>query len=134
MDAKIRSWIGKAVYNDHGQMIFRENNGGQHQFLDVRGWGAITKIFKTTEEMEAFQDAVGEWVADAINQKLAKHRNETEPKGEVIKICTGCGRLSTDPPIEKPALSCCPDNHYLTVKAYWMMSAFPANNYQKKEQ
>ena len=73
----------KAVYNDHGQMIFRENNGGQHQFLDVRGWGAITKIFKTTEEMEAFQDAVGEWVVDAINQKLNQSKTPTVGEEEI---------------------------------------------------
>ena len=49
-----------------------------------------------------------------------------------VKICTGCGRLSTDPPIELPALACCPDNHYLPIKKYWQLSAFPANEYQKK--
>jgi hypothetical protein len=51
---------------------------------------------------------------------------------EEIKICIGCGRLSTDPPIKAPALACCPDNHYLPIKKYWERSCFPSTDYQRK--
>lgn len=74
MNEKIRSWIGTASYDDHGQMIFRENKGGLRQFIDLRGWGAIRNVFKTDKEAAEFQDAVGKWVANAINEQIARDK------------------------------------------------------------
>lgn len=68
----IRKYIGKAMYDAHGQLIFRgADNDNLQQFLDVRGWGAIQHMgFKTVEEAMVFQDRVGQWVTDVINEKL----------------------------------------------------------------
>jgi len=69
----IREYIGKAVYDKYGQMIFREDKRDvQKQFLDVRGWGAILYMFKSTKDAEAFQDKVGQWVTDVINAAFGK--------------------------------------------------------------
>ena len=37
--------------------------------VSIRGWGAIQHLFKTTEEQEEFQDEVGKFIQDAINEK-----------------------------------------------------------------
>jgi len=78
INEKIRLWIGQAVYDNNGQMIFRENKGGLHQFLDVRGWGSIVKSFKNEEEAAKFQDAVGKWVANAVNQQILRDKEDEE--------------------------------------------------------
>ena len=70
---KVKEFIGKAVYYDEdGQMIFSKQDNQLLSNIDisVRGWGAIQQLFKTEEEAANFQDELGEWIADAINQKL----------------------------------------------------------------
>jgi hypothetical protein len=47
---------------------------------EVRGWGAIQNLFKNKDgsidfkKAEDFQDSLGVWIADAIQQKLEKER------------------------------------------------------------
>lgn len=38
-----------------------------------------------------------------------------------IKVCKGCGHLSIDK-IEPPYLGCCPDNNYVTMKEFAIIS------------
>ena len=38
--------------------------------VSIRGWGAIQHLFKTREEREEFQDELGRFIQDAINEKL----------------------------------------------------------------
>ena len=72
---EIRKYVGKAMYDAHGQIIFRGADNNLQQFLDVRGWGAIQNMgFKTEEEAMAFQDRIGQWVTDVINEKLKKYK------------------------------------------------------------
>ena len=69
----IKKYVGKSKYDVMGQIIFRGADKDNLQgFLDVRGWGAIQnmKELKTLEDCEAFQDRVGQWVTDVINEKL----------------------------------------------------------------
>jgi len=68
----IRKYIGEAMYDASGQLIFRgADKDDLKHFLDVRGWGAIQNMgFKTHKEAMTFQDSVGQWVADVINEKL----------------------------------------------------------------
>lgn len=44
--------------------------------LSVRGWGAIQHIFADKDKAAEFQDAMGKWIAEAINEKLERERNE----------------------------------------------------------
>jgi hypothetical protein len=74
---KPEDFIGKEVeYDQYGGTYIWGNDGKDNlqMIIDVRlrGWGAIQHLFKTEEEAEKFQDEVGEWIADAINQKLKK--------------------------------------------------------------
>ena len=77
MSKKIKEFIGeKAKYDKNGQMIWGVK-GESHQLIaDVRGWGAIQNLFKNRngkvdyESAEKFQDELGEWITQAINDKL----------------------------------------------------------------
>jgi len=60
-------------YDNLGTCIWnREKDGGNQMIADIRGWGAIQNEFKTNEEAEKFQDEVGEFITQAIKEKLAK--------------------------------------------------------------
>ncbi len=80
--ATIVEFIGKKVtYEKNGQRIWGLDKNDRHQLLlDLRGWGAIQNLFKdkkgALDEKAAnkFQDELGEWIADAINQKLEKEK------------------------------------------------------------
>jgi hypothetical protein len=74
---KITDFIGKKAWFDECGYIWGENKDGECQMLgEVRGWGAIQNLFKNKDESidfkkaEDFQDALGHWIADAIQQKL----------------------------------------------------------------
>jgi hypothetical protein len=82
----IRKFIGERVFYDEGgggyiwgvadegiQMI-AQVDPEEDYVLSIRGWGAIQKMFKNYEEAEAFQNALGEWITDAINQKLKNEK------------------------------------------------------------
>ena len=77
---KIKDFIGeKATYDDAGQMIWGVDKEGSHQLLlelSVRGWGALSSQFlregKPEAEAAKFQDELGQWITDAINEKLKR--------------------------------------------------------------
>jgi len=80
---KVTDFIkGKAIYDNEAQKIFSVDNNGKMQIIaDVRGWGAIQNMFMPkgkpfdSEGAEKFQDVVGEWLRDAINEKLERVEN-----------------------------------------------------------
>lgn len=75
---KPEDFIGdKAEYDKEGQMIWGITKGDEMQMLlNVRGWGAIQNLFPMTKEGQnkaaKYQDEVGQWITDAINEKLEK--------------------------------------------------------------
>lgn len=79
---KVTDFIGvKATYDECGQYIWAVDKDGGHQKLaDLRGWGAIQNLFKTIgglideEKASSFQDELGRWLVDAINEKLERER------------------------------------------------------------
>ncbi len=80
---KVSDFIGeKATYDESGQMIFGvDKKGGLQLIADVRGWGAIQNLFKNSDgtikaEASRFQDELGEWLAEAINEKLEREKNK----------------------------------------------------------
>jgi len=75
----IEQFIGeKVIYNKEGQQIYGEyKDKGLQLLLDLRAWGAIQNLHKKHphgdidyEAAASFQDELGEWIANAINQKL----------------------------------------------------------------
>ncbi len=80
---QLKEFLGeKVIYDPHGQMIFAVKKEA-HQLIgnfeiSVRGWGAIQNKFKNPDgSIDAkaaaeFQDKLGQFMADAINQALEK--------------------------------------------------------------
>ena len=82
---KITDFIGDKVWFDDGGAGYiwgEEKDGGCQMIGEVRGWGAIQNLFKNKDysidfkKAEDFQDALGHWIADAIQQKLEKERTQ----------------------------------------------------------
>lgn len=78
----IEKFINEAKYDRMGQKIWGVDKKGGHQMIvDVRGWGAIQNLFidKTgkVDEVSAgkFQDDMGQFIADAINEKIKNKSN-----------------------------------------------------------
>lgn len=66
--------IGKVRYDKDGQYFWDESN---NMIAELRGWGRIQNLpqfdkGRKQDEAGRFQDEVGEWIADAINQKLGR--------------------------------------------------------------
>lgn len=73
---KIKKFIGTAKYDQMGQYIWGvDKNDGYQKIADVRGWGAIQHMFKTNDEAAKFQDDIGQFITDAINEKLERDGN-----------------------------------------------------------
>ena len=90
---KIRDFInGKVTYDKFGGQYFWVNandpKGGSQMLAELRGWGHIQNMFKNSNgdiDMDAaaeYQDQLGDWIADAINQKL---ESEKLIKKEIVK-------------------------------------------------
>ena len=80
---KVTDFIGaKATYDERGQTIWGVSKEGLYQKIgDVRGWGAIRNMFLTPDGLvnedkaSSFQDELGKWIVDAINEKLQREAN-----------------------------------------------------------
>lgn len=86
---KVSDFIGKeASYDEYGQIIWGKDNNDKLQMIaDVRGWGAIQHLFMNgkgeLDEVKAtkFQDDLGRWIVEAINEKLARERGNNGNQG-----------------------------------------------------
>ena len=70
---------GKVVYDKYGgqQIWIQEPDGGCQLLADVRGWGHIQNLFSKgntidIEKAAKFQDEIGRFIADAINEKISR--------------------------------------------------------------
>jgi len=88
MESKIPTlieFIGTTKFDEHGSgYIWGIDKKGDHQMLaDVRAWGAIQNLFKNSkgeidfEKAEKFQDDLGKFIADAMNEKVKKESHPT---------------------------------------------------------
>ncbi len=71
---------GKVTYDKYGGQYFwiNEPKGGTQMLAEMRGWGHIQNMFKDSKNnidedaAGKFQDAVGYWIAEAINEKMER--------------------------------------------------------------
>ena len=68
----IEKFIGIAKFDENGGGYIWgvDEDGGHEMIAEVRGWGAIQDLFKTESEAAYFQDKIGMFIAEAINDKL----------------------------------------------------------------
>ena len=60
-----------------------------------------------------------EYATIRLKAQEEKHNEEMEK----LKICTGCGRLSSQK-ISEGFLYCCPDNNYIPIREYLFHSKY----------
>jgi hypothetical protein len=81
MIQEIKKFIGTAKHDEFkgGTYIWGVDKDGGHQMIaELRGWGAIQNMFKNEdgsinfEDAEQFQDEMGKFIVEAINEKLNK--------------------------------------------------------------
>lgn len=71
----IAEYIGENLYYDkYGCQILSGGAGTGSEFrmiADIRGWGALSNMMSEGEATK-FQDQLGQFIADAINEKLQR--------------------------------------------------------------
>ncbi len=78
----IEKWLKNLTYSPDATMIFSVDKGGDHNLvLQVRGWGALISGPFPGKESEAakFQDSIGEFVVEAIKEKLKNDATNDNP-------------------------------------------------------
>ena len=79
--AKYDEWGGGYIWGRHkegDQMVAQINDFPDtdhevvNEVLSIRGWGAFQHMFPTIENAEEFQDELGKFIAEAINEKLER--------------------------------------------------------------
>jgi hypothetical protein len=81
---KITDYInGEVKYDEQGTYLWiTQPNGGLQMLGEVRGWGRIQNLFVDDElklDFEAaaqFQDEIGKFIAEAVNEKIKKLKLE----------------------------------------------------------
>jgi hypothetical protein len=68
----IKQWLQNVHYDDYGQYLWAKHDDGNQLIGEVRGWGALQQEFKTEAGAEEFQDEVGKFIAEAINEKIKR--------------------------------------------------------------
>jgi polyhydroxyalkanoate synthesis regulator phasin len=83
MIKEIENFIGVAKHDEFkGTYIWGvDKEGGNQMIAELRGWGAIQNMFKNEdgsinfEDAEQFQDEMGKFIVDAINEKINKQKD-----------------------------------------------------------
>jgi hypothetical protein len=70
----IKEWLKDVYYDQWGQRLWskQDEDGGSQMVGEIRGWGAIQQLFGTHKECADFQDEIGKFIADAINEKVQR--------------------------------------------------------------
>ncbi len=73
VNEEIKQYMNGPVTFDEGSGMFF--SGDRNMIAQVRGWGHIQNMFKKGNDYDLdaaakFQDEIGRWIADAINEKL----------------------------------------------------------------
>jgi len=71
---KLKEHLKSIYYDKFGQYFWSQKgqDGGSEMVAQLRGWGAIQQQFGTHKECAEFQDQVGKFIADAINEKVQR--------------------------------------------------------------
>lgn len=75
----IEKWLSDVYYDEFGQYLWNrlDDNQGSQMIGEVRGWGRLQQEFETPKDASKFQDEVGEFIAQAIREKIQRMKDET---------------------------------------------------------
>lgn len=78
----IENWLKDVYYDEFGQYLWgrQDDSGGSQMIGEIRGWGRLQNEFKTQEEASQFQDQVGKFIAEAINEKIERLKQQNNGK------------------------------------------------------
>lgn len=79
----VQEWLSGLEYNSDGITIEKTISGSPVVILDIRGWSTLVSNLGNTDKAALFQDSVGQFVLEAINEKL---ENDKQKKEEWAKI------------------------------------------------
>jgi hypothetical protein len=90
MIKEIKEFIGTAKHDEFkGTYIWGvDKNGGHQMIAELRGWGAIQNMFKNKDgsinfkDAEQFQDELGKFIVEAINEKINNNKALEDNKDE----------------------------------------------------
>lgn len=68
----IQEWLKNVYYDEYGQYLWSKQNDENQMIGEIRGWGRLQNEFKTEDEAAKFQDEIGKFIAEAINEKIQK--------------------------------------------------------------
>ena len=70
----IKEWLKDVYYDEYGTHIWNreDEDGGSQLVAEIRGWGRLQNEFPTEKESEKFQDEVGEFIVQAIREKVER--------------------------------------------------------------
>jgi hypothetical protein len=68
----IKQWLQNVHYDDYGQYLWVNHDDGNQLIGEVRGWGALQNEFDSEDKAYMFQDEIGKFIADAINEKVKR--------------------------------------------------------------
>lgn len=74
----IEQWLSDVYYDKWGTHIWNkeDKDGGSQLVAEIRGWGRLQHEFQTQRESEKFQDEVGEFIVQAIREKIERLKNK----------------------------------------------------------
>jgi len=74
----IESWLSNVTYDLFGMKIYNKSeNGDLIPIADIRGWASINHAFDNLDEAYKFEDEIGEFITEAIREKLERQKNMT---------------------------------------------------------
>lgn len=84
----IEKWLSDVYYDKNGGTYLwnEDGNGGFEMVAQVRGWGALQYKFKTYDEAKEFQKQVGDFIAEAIREKVARDFGKKSEKPINLEI------------------------------------------------
>jgi hypothetical protein len=69
----IEKWLSDVYYDEYGTNIWnKEQDGGNQLVAEIRGWGRLQNEFPTLSQSDKFQDEVGQFITQAIREKIER--------------------------------------------------------------
>lgn len=85
---KLKEWLKDVYYDEWGTRIWNRGDAdsGSQLVAEVRGWGRLQNEFKSpnktpqesTQEAAKFQDEIGEFIVQAIREKIERDYKNKE--------------------------------------------------------